>query len=264
MILPNLSESNNLPLLSKPLESTSNGLNFLIRNTLTSTFASDKANHSSIYFLHSDIRHLPAASFQGRVDIITSNPPYVPLITRHRVERCVTKYEPPEAVFAPSLTGDDYYYLLRAIANRWGTSAIIMEVGHLNQVGRVKSLFDSDDQWKTSVWLDSAGEGRVVVAVKSEKWSFLLPQPNYSVPVDLSPIPRQEVTLTGDRGSILSTFIPPDLVERPPRPKRQMEDTPKLNFVERLIEKLRPKGDNEHRQSESFRKYSEDFKKISK
>jgi len=170
-----------------------------------------KSNCRTMYFIHSDIHTLPPAVFQGRVDILTCNPPYIPLNKRLTIDRSVSQYEPPQALFVPSQNGDEYYHTLLSIANRWETPAIVTEVGDLAQAERVKSLFESSD-WQSSIWLDSAGEGRVVIAVKSEKWSFLLPQPDYSIPLDLSPFPRDEKPRWAQPGSILSSFRRPKVV----------------------------------------------------
>lgn len=212
---------------------------------------------------------MPPASFQGRVDIITCNPPYIPLSSRPNLDRSVSKYEPSEALFVPSQYGDDYYRTLFAIANRWETPAVVMEVGDLEQAQRVKSLFELDEQWKSSIWLDSAGRGRVVVAVKSEKWAALLPQPDYSIPLDLSPFPRQEIPRKGLPGSILSTFRRPRLVVPTiptPRAKKDIEkadiDDEQISFVDRMLEKLRRNVKDDEKTG--FIKYLEDLKKISK
>ena len=223
---------------------------------------------STIYFLNQDIQALPPASFQGRVDIITCNPPYIPLSTRPTLSRTVTKYEPSEALFVDSPHGDEYYHFLQSIATRWGTNALVMEVGDLPQGERVKAYFSSRG-WDSSVWLDSADKGRVVVAIKSEKWSFLLPQPNYSIPVDLTPFPRKERPMQGVPGSIISAFRRPKLVtpEMPSWMKREKEkvgsEGDKMGFVDRLLEKLKINVTKDQEQS-GLIKYLEDLKKISK
>src|SRR5271163_344064 len=104
--------------------------------------------------------HLPFASFQGRVDVITCNPPYIPLSSRPTVDLSVTKYEPSEALFVPSEHGDNYYYNLRDIADRWETPVLVMEVGGSPQAERIQSLYHSRG-WKSSIWVDSVGHGRV-------------------------------------------------------------------------------------------------------
>lgn len=194
-------------------------------------FLLDHANHRSIYFIHKDIHGLPPASFQGRVDIITCNPPYIPLASRASLDRSVTKYEPHEALFVPSKHGDDYYYALLSIANRWETPAVIMEVGDFEQAKRVKTLFERH-YWTSSIWLDSAGKGRVVVAVKSERWTFLLPQPDYAAPLDLSPFPLQERRRKGMPGSILSAFRRPKIVVRELPSRCVKRDKERLDSVE--------------------------------
>jgi hypothetical protein len=197
------------------------------------------------------------------VDIITCNPPYIPLSSRSIIDRSVSKYEPSEALFAPSKNGDDYYYHLLAIANRWETPVVVMEVGDIDQAERVKNLFK---QWRSSIWLDSAGKGRVVVAIKSEIWSFLLPQPDYSIPLDLSPFPQREGLRRGSPGSILSTFRRPRLVvpEVPtPRMKKEKEKSDsEMGFVDRMLEKLRINVQQDEKTG--FIKYLEDLKQIPK
>ena len=142
-----------------------------------------------------------------------------------------------------------------------------MEVGDIGQAERVRTYFISHG-WTSSMWLDSAEKGRVVVAVKSEKWSFLLSQPNYSVPVDLSPFPRRERPRHGVSGSIISAFKRPKLVvpEIPPRlSKREKEKESEggMGFVDRLLEKLRIAAREDEGQS-GLIKYLEDLKRISK
>jgi hypothetical protein len=184
---------------------------------------------------------------------------------RPTLDRSVTKYEPSEALFVPSKHGDDYYYHLFNIATRWETPVVIMEVSDLPQAERIKSLFEKDD-WKCAIWLDSAGQGRVVIAIKSEKWAFLLSQPDYSVPLDLSPFPRRERPRNGNPGSIIRSFRRPKL-RTPiavPRKREKLEnEESKLGFVDRMLEKLRINVE-EDTQTKGFIKYLEDLKKISK
>jgi hypothetical protein len=211
-----------------------------------------------MYFIHNDINTLPPAAFQGRVDILTCNPPYIPLNNRPTIDRSVSHYEPPQALFVPSEHGDDYYHTLLSIANRWETPAVVTEVGDLAQAERVKSLFESYD-WKSSIWLDSADKGRVVVAIKSDQWSILLPQPDYSIPLDLSPFPRKEKQRWAPPGSILSKFRRPQLVA-PPKPTKPKEE--KVGFVERMIAKLRKHVQED--QDTTYLEYLENMRKKTK
>jgi hypothetical protein len=147
-----------------------------------------------------------------------------------------------------------------------------MEVGDFEQAERIKSYFEQDNQWKSSIWLDSAGKGRVVVAIKSEKWAFLLPQLDYSVPLDLTPFPKQERSRTGPRGIVLSMFSRPKLItpEIPPskttrKEKEKSKENGDMGFVERMLEKLRINFEkNDKGEQSGFIKYLENLKKISK
>jgi hypothetical protein len=222
--------------------------------------------------------HLPTAAFQGRVDIITCNPPYIPTASLPTLDPSVTRFEPHEALFAPSPSGIDYYPHLLGIVNRWEASVLVMEVSDLKQAELVKSLVDQDEQWKSSIWLDSAGNGRVVVAVKSDKWDFLLPQPDYSMPLDLSPFPKLERPRLGRPGSIISTFKRHKVTSREARPQRLKREREKgedtdggqkeesdLGFVDKLLEKLKLNVQEEEEGPKTgLIKYLEDLKKISK
>jgi hypothetical protein len=144
-----------------------------------------------------------------------------------------------------------------------------MEIGDLQQAERVKSLFERHNSWKASIWLDSAGKGRVVVAINSEQWAFLLPQPDYSIPLDLSPFPRRERRRRGLPGSILSTFRQPKLVAPEPLKSRVKVETGKMNnegsessFVDQELEELNRNAQTDEKPG--FTKYLEDFNKISK
>jgi hypothetical protein len=157
-----------------------------------------------------------------------------------------------------------------------------MEVGDLDQANLVKALIDRDEQWRSSIWLDSAGKGRVVIAVKSDKWTFLLPQPDYSIPLDLSVFPKHETPRSGRPGNILSQFQRRKTTRRetrPKRPKREKEQLvtgaegaaekdvakkTKLGFVDRLLEKLKLNMHEDQAPNTSLIQYLEDIKKISK
>jgi len=139
-----------------------------------------------------------------------------------------------------------------------------MEVGDLPQAERVKQLFDSY-RWMTNIWLDSAGHGRVVVAVRSDQWEFLLPQPDYSQMLDLTPFPRRERTSRGRPGSILSMFERPQLVGGDQRRSGHKSKKNEKTFVDRILEKLKGEGSQaEGDDKNGFIKYLEDLKKISK
>jgi len=219
---------------------------------------------------------LPASAFQGRVDIITCNPPYIPMASKRTLDRSVTRFEPSEALFANSPSGIDYYPHLINIANRWESSVLVLEVSDLEQAELVRSLIDRDERWKSSIWLDSAGKGRVVVAVKSDKWAFLLPQPDYTLPLDLSPFPKRTRPTLGRPGSIISMFKRPQIRHGESRPQRSKvekekaeddgttDESSEFGFVDKLLEKLKLNVEEEEGSKTGLIKYLEDLKKISK
>jgi hypothetical protein len=100
------------------------------------------------------------------------------------VDREVFQHEPHTALFGGE-SGDDYYYSVYRTARQWETPAVVMEVGDIAQARRIQELFQHETIYKANVWRDSAGKGRVVVAVSSEEWEFLLDQPDYSISFDI-------------------------------------------------------------------------------
>lgn len=101
------------------------------------------------------------ASFRGRVDLLVSNPPYVPA---RYPERCSLDVgaEPPEAVFAGP-EGDEALLRLAGEARSWirPGGALVLEVGDIDQVRTVQAC----GGWEVSGFeRDRAGHPRVVWA----------------------------------------------------------------------------------------------------
>lgn len=90
---------------------------------------------------------------------------------------------------------------------------------------------------------------------------FLLPQPDYSVPLDLSPFPREEKPRRAQPGSILSTFRRPK-AHVAPRPIKSMKGT-EMGFVDRMILKLR-KHVQEDDEDTNYLDYLESLRKKTK
>jgi hypothetical protein len=130
------------------------------------------------------------------------NPPYISSEQTSTVAPDVLKHEPHLALFGGE-SGDEYYHSLYQTARQWEVPAVVMEVGDHIQAQRVCKIFDRQGIYKTNIWFDSAGQGRVVVAVGSQEWEFLLEKPDYSVPFDMSMIPRQK---DYHPGSLLAQF----------------------------------------------------------
>ncbi len=111
--------------------------------------------------VQSDILH-DYDNFNGPVDAILSNPPYIPTADLDALQREV-KHEPRMA-----LDGEDGYRFYRVIAERWlpklskdGFAAV--EVG-IGQAQTVADLFNEVGFTYTKIYKDFAGIARVVFA----------------------------------------------------------------------------------------------------
>lgn len=103
--------------------------------------------------------------FQGEVDAVVSNPPYVSEGERDILAPEVRNHEPHAALFA----GDDGLAVIRRLVNeaphhlppgRW----MILEIGYSKE-GAVRKLFEADKRWTNlEIRNDLAGIPRVVVA----------------------------------------------------------------------------------------------------
>ncbi len=106
---------------------------------------------------------LAAAFADGSMDLLVSNPPYVPEDEKDTLQREVRDYEPPLALFGGP-TGLDFYSRLIREGSRllrpggW----LIMELG-IRQLAPVKTMFG--DSWRqTKIVDDLAGLPRVLAA----------------------------------------------------------------------------------------------------
>jgi release factor glutamine methyltransferase len=107
---------------------------------------------------------LMSAFADGSMDLIASNPPYVPLGDKAGLQREVRDWEPHEALFAGP-TGLEIYERLVRDAERvlrpggW----MVMELG-FNTSGRVAAMFGS--RWRDLEMVpDLAGIPRVIAAL---------------------------------------------------------------------------------------------------
>jgi release factor glutamine methyltransferase len=102
------------------------------------------------------------------IDILISNPPYIPRQQSSSLSPEVGVYEPEEALFGQ---GDDGLGFYRDFANlvpghfRNGQGTIVVEVGD-GQSGSVSQIFASHGWRELSVDLDMSGSPRVVTARK--------------------------------------------------------------------------------------------------
>jgi len=105
--------------------------------------------------------------FEGQVEVVVSNPPYVGEDERDLLPREIRDHEPPEALFA----GRDGLAVIRRLVDQapyrlspggW----LILEVGYSHE-GSVRNLLEAEGRWtEIEVRNDLAGTPRVVVAHK--------------------------------------------------------------------------------------------------
>ncbi len=100
-----------------------------------------------IRFLEGDLLHPLPPDLAGRVDVVASNPPYVPLAQRDALPREIRDFEPQVAVFADG-GGTAVHRRLIAEAVRWlaPSGLLAMEVA-LGQADAVADLMRRNDTY---------------------------------------------------------------------------------------------------------------------
>lgn len=123
-----------------------------------------RVDFQGINFLHETQQHaLPT------VDIIVSNPPYIPMQDKDTMHPNVLHYEPHTALFVPN---DDALLFYKAIA-RFGkkrlykNGSIYLEI-HENLGNAVIDLFRSEGYGQTKIKKDMQGKERMVKVVSGE------------------------------------------------------------------------------------------------
>jgi release factor glutamine methyltransferase len=107
-------------------------------------------------------------------DVITSNPPYIPLNEYHQLPRSVKDYEDPRALLgdlpdSPGTDGLTFYHAIARLVARDGVlnegdqAMVVLEVGD-KQAAAVESILKTEGRLNsTEIWLDPWGKQRVVV-----------------------------------------------------------------------------------------------------
>jgi len=107
--------------------------------------------------------------FLPTVDVIVSNPPYVPLHDKHSMRPNVLNYEPHTALFVPN---DDALVFYKAIAlfakKRLYRKGIIYLEIHEELSEEVASLFKSEGYNSVEIRRDMQGKNRMVKVVSGE------------------------------------------------------------------------------------------------
>lgn len=120
---------------------------------------------SQVKFLNGSLlKPLNDENLQGKVDILVSNPPYIPTKTIEKLQREVSTYEPKLALDG----GEDGLDFYREIIDESGVflskpSIIAFEIGH-DQADDIKNLLKMSGNFdKISVVTDLSGLDRVII-----------------------------------------------------------------------------------------------------
>lgn len=122
-----------------------------------------RAHKSDVRFIQADV-HEPAFAdrFEGRFDLIISNPPYVPDSEIESIMPEVLNHEPHEALFVSGEPLSFYRAIVRSVpALLAGNGWLLLEV-HPDYASRVKRLISDDGFERTLIRKDLAGRDRIV------------------------------------------------------------------------------------------------------
>ena len=115
-----------------------------------------------IKFFNSDIDNF----YNGKYDLILSNPPYIELHKINCLEEDIKKYEPKVALNG----GVDGFSKIRLVINKSSTllkrkGKLILEVG-LNQTGVTLKLLNNNGFYSNKIVKDLANNNRCIVSTK--------------------------------------------------------------------------------------------------
>lgn len=120
-----------------------------------------------ICFLQDDMHNSMLHKNKLLVDIMVSNPPYIPLSEKSQMHLNVIRYEPSNALFVPDEDPLIFYKAITKIAERClkPKGYIYVEI-HESLADQTKILFDSIS-WNTNVYKDIHGKPRYLKAWKN-------------------------------------------------------------------------------------------------
>jgi len=103
----------------------------------------------------------------GAIDVLVSNPPYIPYSERETMQPQVVDYEPHEALFAPD---SDPIIFYRAVS-RWAKKLVVPGGRILVEIQEkyglpVKALFEQDGFKEVTIICDLDNKDRIVQAIK--------------------------------------------------------------------------------------------------
>lgn len=132
---------------------------------------SQKQDLTSVVFKKADLLQddLMEALNISEIDLITSNPPYIPFsdynspLHANGIQKSVRQYEPQLA-----LVGENEFYvaMVKNLIIPSRAKGFILELGYQEQADCIRDLLDGD--WDVGTYDDSAGNLRCVVGWKKE------------------------------------------------------------------------------------------------
>lgn len=120
----------------------------------------------AIHFFKDDLLNSSFNDKSMSVDIIVSNPPYIPISEKSSIRLNVTKYEPPVALFVPNENPLVFYHAIAQLAERIlrPNGYIYVEV-HENLAFQTQAVFESK-HWKTQIYIDINEKPRYIKVQK--------------------------------------------------------------------------------------------------
>lgn len=121
----------------------------------------------NVKFLNGDLFNPLDDKLKGNIDIIVSNPPYIPTSDIKTLQREVSKYEPKEALDG-GLDGLNFYKEITKEANKWlkKNGVLAYEIGY-NQGREVMNILKSEGFIKVKCFKDLSKNDRVVIGFKA-------------------------------------------------------------------------------------------------
>lgn len=126
-----------------------------------------KQHHYSIDFQRVDFLNLDAHVAFPKFDIIVSNPPYIPIKEKVKMEQHVVLQEPGNALFVPNDTPLVFYQAIAdyAMQQTYGPIAVYCEL-HQDFALQTKALFEKKGYHSVSIFKDIFENWRMIRAIK--------------------------------------------------------------------------------------------------
>ena len=137
------------------------------KNALKTAKKNADINQVKINFLLHDILKDNISIFPDNVDIIVSNPPYIPMSEREYLHKNVVNYEPLSALFVPNENPLVFYHAIAHIAKknlRYGGS-LYFET-HENYHAELSAMLFENNFQEIELWKDLNGKPRFISCKK--------------------------------------------------------------------------------------------------